>query len=81
VQVAVLEAGVVLIQVRDLSSDETTKVRELVTDNVVIAPNSSLPDRVVATAWLAKQTCSGVDQVALRAFIRTHAGHGPGTDG
>jgi hypothetical protein len=52
-----------------------------VTDNVVVAPNTSLPDRVVATAWLSKQTCSGVDTAALRGFIRARAGHGPGADG
>jgi len=80
-QVGALEAGVVLLQFRDLSADETRSLDELVTDNVVVAPNAALPDRVVATAWLSKQTCSGVDTAALRGFIRTRAGHGPGTDG
>lgn len=80
-QVGALEAGVVLLQYRDLSADETRSLAQLVTDNVVVAPNPSLPDRVVATAWLFKQTCSGVDTAALRGFIRTRAGHGPGADG
>ena len=40
-----------------------------------------LPDRVVATAWLNKQTCSAVDVPELRGFIRNHQGRGPGTDG
>jgi uncharacterized membrane protein len=79
-QVGVLEAGVVLLQYRDLSADETRSLGELVIDNVVVAPNASLPARVVATAWLFKQTCSGVDTTALRGFIRTRAGRGPGTD-
>ena len=80
-QVGALEGGTVLLQYRDLSADEVRSLSDLVTDNVVVAPNASLPDRVVATAWLSKQTCSGVDATALRGFIRTHAGRGPGTDG
>jgi hypothetical protein len=80
-QVGALEAGVVLLQYRDLNADETRQLTDLVTDKVVVAPNASLPDRVVATAWLFKQTCSGIDTAALRGFIRTRAGHGPGTDG
>jgi drug/metabolite transporter (DMT)-like permease len=80
-QVGALEAGVVLLQYRDLSADEIRSLSELVTDHVVVAPNPSLPDRVVATAWLFKQTCSGVDAPTLRGFVRTRAGHGPGTDG
>jgi len=66
---------------RDLSADELKKLSDLAADKVVVAPNPSLPDRVVATAWLNKQSCSGVDAGALRGFIRTRAGHGPGTDG
>ena len=80
-QVGALEAGVVLLQYRDLSADEMRSLTQLATDKVVVAPNPSLPDRVVATAWLFKQTCSGVDSAALRGFIRTRAGHGPGADG
>ena len=80
-QVGALEAGDVLLQYRDLSADELRSLTDLVTDKVVVAPNSSLPDRVVATAWLFKQTCSGVDAAALRGFIRTRVGHGPGGDG
>ena len=70
-----------LLQYRDLSDDELRQLSDLVGDNVAVAPNPSLPDRVVATAWLFKQTCGGVDSTALRGFIRTHAGKGPGTDG
>jgi hypothetical protein len=72
---------VVLLQDRDLTPDEIHSLAGLVTDNVVVAPNASLPDRVVATAWLYKQTCSGVDSAALRGFIRTRVGRGSGADG
>jgi len=81
VQVGALEAGEVLLQYRDLSADELKQLSQLASDKVVVVPNPSLPDRVVATAWLFKQTCSGVDAEALHGFIRTRAGHGPGTDG
>jgi drug/metabolite transporter (DMT)-like permease len=80
-QVGALEAGFVLLQYRDLSDDELRQLSDLVGDNVAVAPNPSLPNRVVATAWLFKQTCGGVDSTALRGFIRTPAGKGPGTDG
>jgi len=80
-QVGALESGAVLLQYRDLSDDELRQLSDLVSDNVVVAPNPALPDRVVATAWLFKQTCGGVDATALRGFIRTHAGKGPGIDG
>jgi hypothetical protein len=78
VQVGALEQGLVLLQYRDLSATEIDTLAQLAGDNVVVAPNPSLPDRVVGTAWLFKQTCSSVDAVALRGFVRSHAGHGPG---
>jgi drug/metabolite transporter (DMT)-like permease len=81
VQVGALEAGVVLLQYRDLTANEIRDLAELVGPNVVVAPNASLPQRIVATAWLSKQTCSRVDAPSLRGFIRTHAGHAPGADG
>ena len=80
-QVGALEAGDVLLQYRDLSDRELRDLSQLAGDQVVVAPNPALPDRVVATAWLFKQTCSGVDTAILRGFVRTRAGHGPGTDG
>jgi drug/metabolite transporter (DMT)-like permease len=80
-QVGALEAGLVLIQYRDLSGEQVTSLAELAGDKVVVAPNPSLPDRVVATAWLNKQTCSSVDLAELRGFVRNHQGRGPGADG
>jgi hypothetical protein len=44
-------------------------------------PNSDLPDRVIATAWITKLTCGDVDINALRAFVTAHLDQGPGTDG
>jgi drug/metabolite transporter (DMT)-like permease len=79
-QVGALEAGIVLLQYRDLSSADLTSLSQLAADKVVVAPNPDLPDRIVATAWLNKQTCSAVDLPELRGFVRDHAGRGPGTD-
>jgi hypothetical protein len=80
-QVGALEGGAVLLQHRDLSPDELRQLSELAGAQVIVAPNADIPDRVVATAWLFKQTCSGVDVGALRTFAAERQGKGPGTDG
>ncbi len=80
-QVGALEAGRVLVQYRDLNDTDVQALAALGGDEVIVAPNPDLPDRVVATAWLNKQTCSAVDVPQLRGFIRNHQGRGPGTDG
>jgi hypothetical protein len=81
VQVGVLERGDVLIQHRrDLAPDEHARLAALAGDGVVVAPNSDLPDAVVATAWVAKRTCSAVDVAALEDFISQRRGKGPGDE-
>ncbi len=80
-QVGVLEAGQVLLQYRDLDTAELARLTALSGPTAVVAPNPTLPDRVVATAWLHKLRCDGVDETALRAFGADHAGNGPGSDG
>lgn len=77
-QVGQLEAGKVLVQHRDLGADEVAAVTALAGDDVIVAPNPDLPDRVVATAWVTKLVCDGPDVDGLSAFIETHAGRGPG---
>jgi hypothetical protein len=78
-QVGALEAGAVLVQYRDPGDLEA--LRPLATGQTVVMPNPALPARVVATAWLFKQQCSGVDLDVLRTFATDHAGKGPGVDG
>jgi drug/metabolite transporter (DMT)-like permease len=80
-QVGALEAGLVLIQYRDLDPNALQPLKQLAANEVVVAPNPDLPDHIVATAWLNKQTCSAVDVAQLKGFIRNHQGRGPGTDG
>ena len=79
-QVGLLESGKVVVQYVGLREADVQRLADLVTDDVVVAPAQSLPggSAVVVTAWLHKQTCSSVDVTAIRSFVRTQAGHGPG---
>ena len=71
-QVTALEGGMVLVQYRDLPDDDVASLEELGSDQVLVAPNDDLPEPVVLTAWLTKQTCSGVDLDQINAeFERT----------
>ena len=79
-QVTALEGGMVLVQYRDLSDDDVAALEDLGSDVVVVAPNPDLPEPVVLTAWITKQTCSGVDLDTVETFIREQQGRGPGTD-
>jgi hypothetical protein len=76
-QVLILEEGGVLLQHRDLSEADLAQLVGLAGDLVVVAPSVELPSRVVATAWLAKRTCDGVDVDALRQFVEERLGQGP----
>lgn len=80
-QVGLLESGDVLIQYRGLDAAGVSQVRGLAGDRVVVAPAAHLPDgqRVVATAWLVKRSCGGLDLAALRSFVADERGKGPGT--
>ena len=66
-----------LIQHRGLDEADAARLAELAGDGVVVAPNPDLPSPVVATAWLAKRTCDGVDLPALRQFVEERIGRGP----
>lgn len=78
VQIGILERGDVLIQYRPgLPADEVDALEELGRPRVVVAPNPELEDPVVATAWLFKRTCSGVDPAALDEFVSERVNHGP----
>lgn len=79
-QVTALEGGMVLVQHRDLSEADVASLEELGSDVVVVAQNPDLPDPVVLTAWITKQTCSGVDLDTIESFIEEQQGRGPGAD-
>jgi hypothetical protein len=78
VQVSMLEGGQILIQYKDLSTKDRAKVEALAGGPVSVAPNPELPAKVVATAWMAKVICSGVDSDALVKFAARFQGKGAG---
>ena len=71
-QVTVLETGDVLVQYRDAT--DAGAVEALRQTAVTIAPNATLKQRVVATAWTYKLECGSVDSPALQKFIAAHKG-------
>jgi hypothetical protein len=79
-QVTALEGGMVLVQHRDLSDADVVALEDLGSDVVIVAPAPDLPEAVVLTAWITKQTCSGVDLDTVETFITDQQGRGPGTD-
>ena len=80
-QVTTLEGGVVIVQYRD--ARDATALERLAGPLVVVAPNPTLPQRVIATGWARKLTCRSVDRSPLRRFVRhvvdRHVGHAPTT--
>ena len=78
-----LAQGDVLIQYRDLESADVAALQSLAGDQVVVAPNSTLPAPIVATAWRKRQTCTAVDIDDLRQFATLNGNQGPsgGTPG
>ncbi len=72
IQVAILERGDVLVQYRDTS--DAAVANPLVREHVVVAPQPTLPARVVVTAWTYKLTCSAIDAKAIAKFADAHIG-------
>jgi hypothetical protein len=81
IQVGALEAGQVLLQHRDLAPADRAALERLAGPIVVVAPNPSLPARVVASAWRTRQLCGAVDADALSRFVRDHARRDPAHGG
>lgn len=75
-QVAMLEGGRVLLQFRDDLPAAQLKALKVFgdTDDVVVAPNDSLPAPIVATAWLHSMECQRFDKGALQDFVAMHTG-------
>ena len=72
IQVAILERGDVLVQYRDNS--DAAAANPLARAHVVVAPQPTLPARVVVTAWTYKLTCSAFDAKAIAKFADAHIG-------
>lgn len=71
-QVTILELGVVLVQYRDASA--AAALEPLANDLVTVAPNTTLPAPVMATAWTYKLSCQAVDLAKINAFVAAHKG-------
>jgi hypothetical protein len=82
-QVTTLEGGAVIVQYRD--AHDAAALERLAGPLVVVAPNPTLPQRVIATGWARKMTCRSVDRAALGGFVRQvedrYVGHGSTTTG
>ncbi|MGI9601616.1 MAG: DUF3105 domain-containing protein [Acidimicrobiales bacterium] len=83
-QVAVLEAGRVLVQYSEtVSYDAVIELTAIEHPSVVVAPNPGLDEPVVVTAWTWKMECSEVDEEVLadiNAFAEERSVAAPGSD-
>ena len=81
VQVAVLEAGGVVVQHDDLDPTGRARLEALAAQDVAVAPNPDLPSAVVATAWQHRLECGDADEASVETverFVGAHRGVGPG---
>jgi hypothetical protein len=69
-QITILERGDVLVQYRDPA--DLPALEPVVSSRIVVAPQPTLPARVVVTAWTYKLTCSAVDAEQIRSFAAAH---------
>jgi len=80
-QVRALEDGRVVVQYTDAAvGAELAALTDDPDVEFVVAPATTLPAPVVATAWTWKLTCSAVDLDRLRAFGAARVGDAPGID-
>lgn len=84
-QVAILEAGKALVQYDQaaLSSGEVEMLEAIDDPRIVTAPNPSLDEPIVVTAWTWKMVCAGGDAEAVAAigsFAEQRAIDAPGSD-
>ncbi len=77
-----LEHGGIMIQYRDLAQADVQRLTDLVRSDrphLILAPYPGLSEgaKVALTAWSNLQLCTGVDENAIRAFIRAYRDKGP----
>jgi len=77
-----LEHGGIVIQYNSLSPSDVQRLTDLVgrdAYHMVLAPYPGLPSgvQVATTAWTHLQTCDGVDENAIRAFVNAFRDKGP----
>ena len=77
-----LEHGGIVIQYNNLPSSDVERLTNLVNRDsyhMILAPYSGLTGgvKVAYTAWTHLQTCDGVDENAIRAFVNAFRDKGP----
>ena len=77
-----LEHGGIVIQYNDLVPADVQRLTDLVNRDsyhMILAPYPGLPAtvRVAYTAWTHLQSCTGVDENAIRAFVNAFRDKGP----
>ncbi|MGY9074831.1 MAG: DUF3105 domain-containing protein [Acidimicrobiales bacterium] len=76
-QVGVLETGDVLVQYRpsDVDPQVLARLSQQIPNRFIhLAPNSSLEDPVVLTAWTTKQVCDSLDVETIASFGLKYGG-------
>ena len=77
-----LEHGGIVIQYNNLPSSDVQRLTNLVNRDsyhMILAPYAGLPQgvKVAYTAWTHLQTCDGLDENAIRAFVNAFRDKGP----
>jgi hypothetical protein len=77
-----LEHGFIVIQYNNLPAADVQRLATLVQRDryhTILAPYSGLAEsvRVALTAWTKLQTCTGVDEKAIAAFVNAYRDQGP----
>lgn len=82
IQVRLLEAGGVMVQYDDsVDAVDVDALAAISSSVIVVAPTvGELPDRIVATAWTWKLTCSTLDVERIEAFAAERGPDAPGLD-
>ena len=82
IQVRLLEAGGVMVQYDDgVGAADVDSLEAIGSAAIVVAPAAvDLPDRIVATAWTWKLSCSTLDVARIEAFAAERSADAPGID-
>jgi hypothetical protein len=77
-----LEHGGIVVQYNNLGPADVQRLADLVkrdSHHMILAPYPDLPAdaKVALTAWDHLQTCTGVDETALSAFVSAYRDKGP----
>lgn len=82
IQVRLLEAGGVMVQYDDsVAAADVEALGAITSATIVAAPAAGeLPDRIVATAWTWKLSCSTLDIARIEAFAVERSPDAPGLD-